>query len=402
MEHLRHDDALSAEQARPADPAAPPELEQIRLHGDFALPARLFLTERRPISIFPGQALPRRGDSADWIVSFSSSDPRRAGHVISGRECVVLNPAQLAGAVAFNARMSGAPLYRVHADLEVVVSPRKASGAPIVHAIGDSLTNRFLRHVDNRLQKRGLRPRFVGTVEQDGGVMSEGREGKRARGFSGRDGEMQPVAEGDEAAYLAMSAGEKRHWNPYLRRATDVEKASRSDLCDIDGVDHVVDIAHYLHRFDLPVPDFVVIALGTNDVSADPRNAADDVRTLLAQYVPQLLALSATLRVGLLKFTIARTAGEAESRWAVHHEIIKDAIHFAANNDRVDLLPAYLHQSADIGWPGETVHADPRTGVTVRRVTPVGDANIHFDVANAMVAAELVAAWISVGARTAD
>lgn len=348
------------------------------IRGDFAIPPRLFLTEGQRIAFYPCQALSDR--SENWIATITSSDTAKGVHPVTGRDCLILDPAALGCQAAFDARPANGPLTRMHAEFEIAIAPAWSTARPKIHCIGDSLTNRLLHVVDARLRSRGMVPEFVGTVEQVGGIMGEGREGKMAAQFAGRCPGMARIPAGDEAVYLALDPADKGQWTPYLRP-------------DENGPE-VVDIAWYLARFGLAIPDHVVIALGTNDVSADRSTASAETAAMLDIFVPQLLALSPTLRIGLLQHTIARDVGDDESRWAIHHAIVRDCIARARASKRVDVLAAYLHQSADGGWHYPLVIADPATGLA-RRTDPIGgDSNIHFGVANAEVAAAIVAAWI--------
>jgi lysophospholipase L1-like esterase len=169
-----------------------------------------------------------------------------------------------------------------------ITSPVKTAKTRIL-CVGDSLSwQGSLSALNTKLLASGIKPEFVGTYREVGGLRSEARPSWQAANYTGQlagvnsdgSGVTYPidVERGDghvtsTKEYVALADdpvvyGPRWQYNPFIRPATADDHAS------VVRGGFVFDMAFYLDRFDFEAPDIVFIALGTNDVRNQPAGAS--------------------------------------------------------------------------------------------------------------------------------
>jgi lysophospholipase L1-like esterase len=177
-------------------------------------------------------------------------------------------------------------------------------------------------------------------------------------------------------------------FNPYLRASTGG-----------DNPDHVFngqifDFDHYLTRFSFADPDYVVINLGTNDLLQQTvAEAVAQVQRGLAVMVSSIRAAAPSAKIGIvINGDAASVAGN--TRWTSgRSQVIRAMIGFVRTlaDANVEIVPVYLHQSIEDGWPRSVSATDAATG---RQTAAISD-NVHLSGLGVAQYAEGVGAWIA-------
>lgn len=368
---------------------------------DFSVPSKLWLATGRKLPFYPQNALSTRTE-ADSIMAHLSSIKASAAslpYLRTGRQMIEIDPDRIGSTIDFTVRrIQGSASTRYLATMAASIATSVA-GSPKILMIGDSLFNRkIVAYLNAKLNALGLTPSFVGTINAVGataaeganadttGPLAEAREGREFADFVyDNTDDLSPIAVGDEAAYLAMSKAGKAAKNPFIRAAVDSDPADRV----FNG--YIFDMAFYLARFSLATPDFVIIGLGTNDISQQTSTEAlRQVQIGLDTMVKQTRAALPNAKIGLVQHMIGRST--TDTRWAMHHKIIREHIKFVATlaDPKVALLPCYLHQSMDAGWSLTLGSTDSYTGLQTNTISDI----IHVGDLNRQIAAEVISNWV--------
>lgn len=318
---------------------------------DILFPPTMFTVTGRELPIWRDGIVPDR--TSEGRVAIYSSAP------VAGTDAPyvqqIVDHAVVGGLANFTlgiAGIRGRPSFRATRSVSVIRRELPLSGAVSVLAIGDSNTNRELpARIRTKLIAFGLTPTMLGTMANEGGQPGEGRGSWEFADFVGMDSEFPAVPIGGEAAYLAKSsanADPSGRWgaNPFLRPATGSDPAGNV----FGGL--VFDFPAYLSRFSVPVPGFVTLNLGTNDINLrTPTAALDQITTALAIMVPSILAASPTIRVGVGIPTLPRSE-LGDGKWTSHMVAAISAILAECDkHTRADAVPVWAQMSPDFGWP---------------------------------------------------
>lgn len=374
---------LGASEIRPDDfPSAAGSVDLSTL----IIPPALWLSAGRTLPFQVGNLLSTTAD-AQVIATLETGKPISGDmQIVTSRSGdPILVSGDTAGANAtLTARAAGKQAF-VRRTMTVAIAPATKTGTVRYAQIGDSLTNRYIpSSVLRTLNSRGMTATAIGTMKGfPDGVLGEGREGKQWGEMTNQRATLMPVT--DTAAYLAMGEPDQKQYNPFIRPSTSGDPASLV----YNG--YIFDYAFYLERFGLAAPTHVVLALGTNDISFNPSaTALDQIANGMRVMVAQILAAVPGVKIGLLQHTVGRSAG-GEDRWPTHCRAIRSMSAYLRqlNNNAVVMLPAYVHQSRDAGWPF-TVQNTTDAGVE----TVVMSDEIHFESTNRSIAAEVAANWV--------
>ena len=350
------------------------------------IPPALWLSAGRTLPFQVGNLLPTTAD-ARVIATLETSKPISGDmQVVTSRsgDQILVNGDTAGASAVLTARLAGDDAF-VRRAMAVSVAPAAKAGVVRYAQIGDSLTNRHIpSSVLRTLSDRGMTASAIGTMRgYPDGVLGEGREGKQWGEMTYQRPTLMPVT--DPAAYLAMGEPDQKQYNPFVRPAT------ASDPAELVYNGYIFDYASYLQRFGLAAPTHVVLALGTNDISFNQSTTAlDQIANGLRVMVPQILAAVPGVKVGLLQHTVGRSNG-GEDRWPTHCRAIRAISSYLRQlgNGSVTLLPAYVHQSRDAGWP---LAVQSMTDAGVETVTMTDE--IHFEGTNRSIAAEITANWV--------
>lgn len=161
---------------------------------------------------------------------------------------------------------------------------------------------------------------------------------------------------------------------------------------------YVPDFPWYLDRFSLVKPDFVFLGHGTNDIILDeashPRSQYQTwIKNWLSYLVPSMLAISPTVRIGVVAHVTAR-GWESDILWDYRHWMFREMIRYVRSlaNTRVEVLPLWLHMSQETGW--KLVPIGPVDDHTGLQKCYVSDTK-HPDVVLRELCAKLATAWIA-------
>lgn len=279
------------------------------------------------------------------------------------------------------------------------------AGDPVrVMLIGDSITNRSLgAAVRDKLVASAYRPEFIGTLlgkrmrgSPGSGVLGEGREGWSFSDFvRGGNGTAEKSLLGPEQEDIARYTGSddrlKAGINPFLRPAGPADDRS------LVRNGYVFDFGRYLERFNLPVPDVVVIGLGTNDIRKSRQAAPDLVGDGLTVLCKAIRKAAPRARIGLWMPALARTDG-MEQRWRMQVSVIERMLAWQreASDPRIEVIPVWAQMDRDTAWlpdqrnaPSADFDGDPRA---VR--DPIHPAALGID-----EIAESLAAYIADAAK---
>lgn len=236
--------------------------------------------------------------------------------------------------------------------------------------IGDSILNRQGGTLMKAfLQAWGYAPNFIGTMRGSStqanndditGELGEVREGWETGDYTNTiTDRSSPVAPGGEATYLAMSKGDQRDRNPFIRESTGGDDPS------IVRNGYVLDFAFYQSRFSLPTPNVIIWECGTNDIR--DRDAGVVYETVLAN---DLLIL-ARMRAAWPNAKIIRVmpgAPRSTSRdalWSPEYipviRAMKDALR-TLNDAKMLLCPAWAMMTQETGFALAAATPDPTTG----------------------------------------
>lgn len=333
------------------------------------------------------------------LVTLGSTDTLQAKpYYNSSRDLLEIETAKLGQTAQLVLRDTNDLSTSTKLTLSVVnVTQQSSKSVKILH-LGDSITNRQAGTIIRAaLEKRGFIPTFIGTLR---GILNQNESANNATGEKGEGRESwkigdfthsytetarQPVAVGDEAAYLAMTQSDKRvNWNPFIRVATDADSST------LIKNGYVFDPEFYRSRFSLDVPDVVVIALGINDVI--PNTTTDiynDYVLMLSQFLTQWSSVKIVVTMPTLSHQrndVWKTAGPKVIRE------IQRAIN-AVNSSRVMLAPAWTFAPPDFGY------STPLSGGVLDEIS--GAITRGFDDQTHPIDAHRVKMWSSVAAYIA-
>ena len=278
-------------------------------------------------------------------------------------------------------------------------APTGAGKQVSVLLFGDSITNRGLgAAVRDVLSECHYQPLFIGTMlggrargRRGPGVMGEGREGWAVADFvySAIDKDVTSIL-GDEvgaaASYSQMTKAQQLRINPFLR------KARPDDPAQMVLNDYRFDFSIYLQRFSLPVPDVVMLGLGSNDVSETRQLAPDVVRNGLRIMCRAIREAAPKTRIGLWMPSIAATEA-MRPRWPLHQAVVRTLIDLQRDlgDPLVNIVPVWSHMDRNTGWLADT----PQRSGAVGSAPDVIKDPIHPGAIGVMQMAEPIAAYIA-------
>lgn len=217
--------------------------------------------------------------------------------------------------------------YRYETPITVHVAPSTSAATPKILLIGDSLTNRQIgAFLSPKLTAIGMTPTFVGTMNGIGadggdttGPLGEGREGWMWGDYTYQQTRFPAVAIGGEATYLAASKATKLGQNPFIVAGTGPGS--------FNG--YKFDFGQYLSRFSITTPDYVLIALGRNDITWVGSGAVAQITAALGAIIPSIRSAAPSAKIAITTQVRPRSvAGDADIvlLWPVLKELISMCI----------------------------------------------------------------------------
>lgn len=263
-------------------------------------------------------------------------------------------------------------------------------GAASILTFGDSTGNReVLGKAGAKLSASGVTPTFIGTIQQNDGVMGEARESWEWQDFYYGDTQFPAVT--DVPAYLALAADgtgadRRQGHNPWVRPATGGDPAGKV----FNG--HVFDFAWGLSRLSLAAPTHVMINLGTNDINQRaPAVSLAQAKKGLEILVPSIRAVGADINIGVGMPVIPRSAG-SDQKWVEEQvPMIRAILQYISDlgDAKVKVVPLWAHMSADTDWSETNLYTEEYS--TVARISD----ELHPGTQNRHMMAEVIAAWVA-------
>ncbi|MFB0874587.1 MULTISPECIES: hypothetical protein [unclassified Sphingobium] len=344
-------------------PEPDPPIDAGLLHGGF-----LFQHAGYPAALYPRQIAAKRTDAAALLVSVSADRGDGLPPVLAiGREQIDLPT--LPASATLMARPADAPGVRTSIGLTVVGPRASARGAVRLYMEGDSISNRqLIPFVGQAMTAMGWTPTHIGTIastlsgspSSPTGPLGEARETRSYADFAGfdTDGQMAPLAAGQEAAYLASTKDQQVQTNPFLRLAVAQDYIDRpTHIVTIGGQDWIYDFAWYLTRFGLQTPQLIIRGLGRNDQrqAGSASAAADRVeRALRIMHASQRAAIGPSAPVILWYPPEARSV-DGDTAWASDQVIIARKIAVVNELRQADpklyLVSTWAGLSIEAGFP---------------------------------------------------
>ena len=377
---------LTADQVQPADTGA------VVASGEFALVSGYAGAEPMDLPIHAGSLFGERAASDQAIISAQAltTAPDRPWAATSRSGSILLPWGKAKGTVRLAARRlrdlaadRGEKYDTRLIDLAIrsLTLPKVAS--PGILGIGDSLTERAtMARIKAWLEAWGLTPYFVGTYASRTnptnpsdmtGPMCEGRGGTRldelwGLQLHGDPTNVQLVAPGEEAAFLALSNTAKKGYAPLARAATV------GDAAETVSGGHTLDFTYYRSRFSQPPITQVFINEGTNDYSqAGGASARNVILELLPKTIACIRRDLGSIPIILWTCTEARNS-LGEMAWADHlmmlQAVTKVYNSLKGSDPNLHLCPTHLVQDEHLGWLLNTGSTDAATGV---RTTTLSD-----------------------------
>ena len=233
---------------------------------------------------------------------------------------------------------------------------------PVVLHIGDSITNRDIPYRSELfLNQWGISPTYVGTLN-NGIRRGEGREGWEYTNFIGMSniwGNNGSVINPDNS-----SATTDLNSNPFLKVATDNDKANHPDWCfthtgvtretdysnsdDKQQVFYIFDIANYLTAHNVSKPNIITIALSTNDITRH----SDYLQTCIFSMnvmIDRIREQLPDVKIGIVPSPAWGYGNNTfQTRTSVWIEECMHAIS-SRNDDNVFVVPIWCHMNREWG-----------------------------------------------------
>lgn len=312
-----------------------------------------------PSTIYAANMIGRRDLAGDLVMSIGS----QVGAVSKTGPAIEVKADEWGESAVLNLRKPGDFDNRKIMQLSLINVPQQAERTLKVLLIADSIgANQGSYLLDIYLRQMGFNPTFIGTLNGQGansstdGPLGEARSGWQTSDYTYAITETATViVPGEEAAYLAMSAVNKRSRNPFLRAAV------AGDPTNLVRNGYVFDPAFYQSRFGLETPDVVVYAMGTNDANFQLPGSVYDI--VLDNDRIALSQISATWPAAKIIRTIPTTPRNSvrDALWTASYvpviRAMKQAVENQANT-RITVAPLWAMSNPEVGYPIRTLPVD--------------------------------------------
>jgi lysophospholipase L1-like esterase len=348
------------------------------------------------------------------------------GSTISSRfqsvdEVLRLDPAQLGSTFELGFRHESQPDVRY---IKPIVKNVSAEGALTgrnlkMLVIGDSLTEGLMADaIQANLNVQGATVTPVGTyfAASTNYLRGEGRGFWNYRSFIGKDNYSTGIG-----AHTRSSGGKTdttKFENPFLKLADATDKSERPDWCfRFTGVDrelsytadtdktgnfYIFDFAWYLAQHSVDTPEFITIALSTNDINLDTgvyskAERLQYMRLGLEIMVKQIKTALPNVVIGVIPAPAWSSTTTGDPRWqdetaAWIENCMSDVRALAVTYTKLYVVPVWPFMSEDFAYPYVT--ETDLSAVNKTQKKTIADW-VHFDAAGRAQYAEIVGAWVA-------
>ncbi len=283
--------------------------------------------------------------------------------------------------------------------------------------IGDSLTEvGMATAIKTNLEAQGATITPVGTYFSalTNNLRGEGRGFWSYRSFIGKDNYSAGV--GSHTRSPGGKTDTTKFENPFLRLATATDYANNPDWCfRFTGVDkelsytadpvktgnfYIFDFAWYMAQHNVPAPDFITIALSTNDINLDTATYTQAERLQFMRLgmdimVKQIKAALPNVAIGIIPAPAWSSTSVGDPRWQSETSIwiencLTDVRALALTYSKLYVVPVWPFMSEDFAYPYSSTGALSSVNNTQKK--SITDW-VHFDTAGLAQYAEVVGAW---------
>ncbi len=385
------------------------------------LPNRLFFIEDRALPIYKDSVFsnPKNGLETvrAWIDTNHTETIKRYVPVL---QQTILNPQDLSNTIQFVYAHSSVADKRYWKNLAVSKSPQSKLARNFnMLCFGDSLTQVGTPWtLKNKLESLGATVTPVGTfwsTESPNELPSEGRGWWNYREFIGKDNESGGVIHARSEGGKTRTA---KFENPFLKLATAQDKTDHPNWCfrftgaqkelsyaeDVDktGNFYIFDFGWYLTQHSVATPDFITIALSTNDINLD-RGAYSRAEVMqfmqlgLEIMVKQIHKVLPNVPIGVIPCPAWSATESGYATFAAYTATwvdlcFKKVAELKATHSNLEVVPVHLHMNRDMGYPvvnNVNLSADSDVQVGV-----ISDW-VHYDQVGRDQYADVVAAWLA-------
>lgn len=385
------------------------------------LPNTLFFLENRPLPIYKDSVFsnPKQGleKVRTWIDTNNADIVKR---YVSVTEQVLLNPVDLSSTIKFVYARESMANMRYHKTIACEKAPQSnLSRSFNMLCFGDSLTQDSMPWtLKNKLESLGASVTSVGTFsssETPHELPSEGRGWWNYRSFIGKDNQSGGVVHTRSPGGKTSTA---KFENPFLKLATNQDKTDHPSWCfrftgsikelsyaddpDKTGNFYIFDFDWYKTQHSVVNPDFITIALSTNDINLDREvySAAEVMQFMqlgLEIMVKQIHKVLPSVPIGVVpcpawSATVDgyTTFANETAKWV--ELCIKQVEVLRTTHSNIEIVPVYLHMNRDMGYP--IVNDVPLSSDSDIQVGNIVDW-VHFDQAGRDQYVEPVCAWLA-------
>ncbi len=355
------------------------------------LPQKIFLVKDSSLPIYKSSIVTRNEaiDTFKTAIQIRNNKPK-----VRYFYDLELNANELAGnSIRIYIKENGNKDEIYYIDIEVLtVDAKDKAGASLnIIELGDSLTNRHIPlYLKEKLKEYGINPVMDGTMINDGGVRGEGREGWEFGNFIGKN---NVHSNGTVITRSESGPTTTNYQNPFLKLATPQDKADYPNWCfrntgakielsyaedsNKSGDFFIFDFAWYLSAHDKITPDFVTIALGTNDLlQGGKEKGIQNARVGLEIMIKQIRKALPNCKIGVIPSPPYASNKNGNMRWEIATEWITQAQNDvkAMGISNVDIVPVWMHMNRDFNFPLADIGVIGNTSVKKANISD----NVHF------------------------
>ena len=385
------------------------------------MPNKLFFIEDRALPIYKDSVFsnPKNGleKVRAWIDTNHAETIKRYVPVL---QQTILNPQDLSNTIQFVYAHASVADKRYWKNIAVSKAPQSKLARNFnMLCFGDSLTQVGTPFtLKNKLESLGATVTPVGTfwsTESPNEMASEGRGWWNYREFIGKDNESGGIVHTRSEGGKTRTA---KFENPFLKLATTQDKTDHPNWCfrftgaqkelsyaeDVDktGNFYIFDFDWYLTQHGVATPDFITIALSTNDINLD-RGAYSRAEVLqfmqlgLEIMVKQIHKVLPNVPIGIIPCPAwsATVNGYAtfSADTATWVELcFKKVVELKATHSNLEVVPVHLHMNRDMGYP--IVNSTSLSSDSDIQVGVISDW-VHYDQVGRDQYAESVAGWLA-------
>ncbi len=385
------------------------------------LPNKLFFIEDLALPIYKDSMFSNPKNSLEkvrtWIDTNHAETIKRYVPVL---QQTILSPSDLSNSLQFVYMHNDAADKRFWKNVECKVAAQsKLKRSLNMLCFGDSLTQDAMPWTfKNKLDDLGATVTSIGTFasnESPNELTSEGRGWWNYRSFIGKDnvsgGTIHTRSDGGKTRTAKFE-------NPFLKLATAQDKLDHPSACfrftgsgkelsysedtDKSGDFYIFDFKWYQERHSVADPDFITIALSTNDIQLDRDIYSRDevfqyMKLGLEIMIKQISKVLPNVPIGIIPAPAwsatdwaYKVFADDTASWI--EVCIKEVERLRLTHANLEVIPVYLHMCRDLGYPVTAGHK--LTSDSDVNVSTVSD-RVHYDQAGRDQYAEAVCAWLA-------